>query len=47
MDLYASITMNVKNSMTIMGPICGYYIFENGLMKFKIKNDVSIAQWSS
>ncbi len=32
-----------KKSMTIMGPICGYCIFENGLMEFRIKNDVGIA----
>ncbi len=30
-------------STTIMGPICGYCIFENGLMEFKIENDVGIA----
>jgi hypothetical protein len=29
-----------------MGPICGYFIFENGLMEFRIKNDVAIAQCS-
>jgi len=29
-----------------MGPICGYCIFENGLIKFIIENDVSIAQCS-
>jgi hypothetical protein len=29
--------------MIIMGPICGYYIFENGIMEFKIENDVGIA----
>jgi hypothetical protein len=29
-----------------MGPICGYGIFENGLMKFLIENDVGIAQCS-
>jgi hypothetical protein len=32
-----------KKSMTIMGPICGYYIFENGFMEFKIENDVGIS----
>jgi hypothetical protein len=42
-DLYAGITMNVKKSMILMGPICGYCIFENGLMEFIIKNDVGIA----
>jgi hypothetical protein len=35
--------MNVKKSTTIMGPICQYCIFENGLMKFRIENDVNIA----
>jgi Zn ribbon nucleic-acid-binding protein len=35
--------MYVKKSTTIMGPICGYCIFENGLMAFRIENDVSIA----
>ncbi len=35
--------MNVKKSMTIMGLICGYCIFENGLMEFKIDIDVGIA----
>ncbi len=42
-DLYGGITMYVKKSTTIMGPICGYCIFENGLMEFRIENDVSIA----
>jgi hypothetical protein len=37
------IAMNVKKSTTIMRPICRYYIFENGLMEFKIQNDVGIA----
>jgi hypothetical protein len=41
--LYACIAMNVKKSITIMGPICGYCIFENDLLEFKIKNDVGIA----
>jgi len=41
-DLYAGITMNVKKIVSIMGPICGYCIFENGLMEFIIENDVSI-----
>jgi hypothetical protein len=27
-DLYVHIAMNVRKSITIMGPICGYYIFE-------------------
>ncbi len=35
--------MNVKKSTTILKPICGYCIFENGLMQFKIENDVGIA----
>jgi hypothetical protein len=26
-----------------MGPICGYCIFENDLMEFRIENDVGIA----
>jgi hypothetical protein len=26
-----------------MGPICGYYIFKNGLMEFKIEYDIGIA----
>jgi len=34
--------MNVKNPMTIMGPICEYYIFENGFMEVIIENDVGI-----
>jgi hypothetical protein len=34
--------MNVKTS-NYYGPIYGYYIFENGLMEFKIKNDEGIA----
>ncbi len=34
--------MNVKKLVIIMGPICGYCIFENGHMKFKIENDVGI-----
>ncbi len=29
--------------MTIMGPICGYCIFENDFMEFIIENDVGIA----
>jgi hypothetical protein len=37
-DLYASIVMNLKESATIIEPICGYYIFENGLMEFRIEN---------
>ncbi len=45
-DLYAHIAMNVKKSATIMRSICGYWIFENGFLKFKIKNDVGIAQCS-
>jgi hypothetical protein len=45
-DLYACIAMNVKKSTTIMGPICGYCIFENDLLEFKIKIDVGIAQGS-
>ncbi len=32
-----------KNSTTILGPICGYWIFENGHMEFRIENDVGIA----
>jgi hypothetical protein len=39
----AGITMNVKKSTILMGLICGYCIFENGLMEFIIKNDVGIA----
>jgi Zn ribbon nucleic-acid-binding protein len=35
--------MNVKKLMTIMGPICGYCIFENDFMEFIIENDVGIA----
>jgi hypothetical protein len=35
--------MNVKKLTTIMGPICGYYIFENGLTKVRIEKDVGIA----
>jgi hypothetical protein len=35
--------MNVKKLATIMGPICVYYIFENGLMEFRLENDVGIA----
>jgi hypothetical protein len=31
-----------KISTIIMGPICVYCIFENGLIKFKIENDVGI-----
>ncbi len=31
-----------KKPSTIMGPICGYCIFENGLMEVIIKNDVRI-----
>jgi hypothetical protein len=31
-----------KKPTTIMGPICGYCIFENGLMEFIIENDVGI-----
>jgi len=31
-----------KKSTTIVGLICRYYIFENGLMEFLIENDVSI-----
>jgi hypothetical protein len=31
-----------KKPTTIMGPICGYCIFENGLMEFVIENDVGI-----
>ncbi len=38
--LYVGITLNVKKPTTIMGPICGYCIFENGLMEIIIKNDV-------
>ncbi len=30
-DLYVGITMVVKKPTTIMGPICGYYIFEMAL----------------
>jgi hypothetical protein len=45
-DLYAHIAMNVKKSVTFMRSICGHWIFENGLLKFKIENDVSIAQCS-
>jgi hypothetical protein len=41
-DLYVGIVMNVKKLVTIMGPICGYCVFENGHMKFKIENDVGI-----
>jgi len=29
--------MNVKKSTTIMGPLCAYCIFENGLMESKNK----------
>jgi len=32
-----------KKLVTIMGTICGYYIFENDFMEFRIKNDVGIA----
>ncbi len=35
-----------KISTTILGPICGYCIFENGLMESKIGNDVGIAECS-
>jgi hypothetical protein len=35
--------MNVKTIVTIMGPICGYSIFENGIMEFIIENAVCIA----
>jgi len=36
-DLYAGIAMNVKKqTMSIMGFICEYYIFENGLMELII-----------
>jgi hypothetical protein len=28
--------------IAIKGPICGYYIYENGLMEFIIENDVGI-----
>jgi hypothetical protein len=38
--------MNVKKLATIMGFICGYCIFENGFMDFKIENDVGITQCS-
>jgi hypothetical protein len=31
-----------KKSAAIMGLICGYCIFENLLMKFRIENDVGI-----
>jgi hypothetical protein len=31
-----------KKSTTIMGPICGYCIFENDIIKFRIENDVGI-----
>jgi hypothetical protein len=36
------IALIIKKPMTIMGPICRYYIFENGLMEVIIENDVSI-----
>jgi hypothetical protein len=35
--------MNAKKSTTILGPLCGHCIFENGLMEFRIENDVGIA----
>jgi hypothetical protein len=31
-----------KNPTIIKGPICKYYIYENGLMEFIIENDVGI-----
>jgi len=31
-----------KKIVIIMGPICMYCIFENGLMEFIIENDVGI-----
>jgi hypothetical protein len=40
-DLHAGIAMNVKKK-SIMGLICEYCIFENGLMDFIINNDVGI-----
>ncbi len=32
----------MSKTACIMGPICGYCIFENGLMEFILENDVGI-----
>jgi hypothetical protein len=41
-DFTCGYCIECKIPATITKPICGYYIFENGLMEVIIENDVDI-----